>query len=292
MSKQEDKHTKRRLKSSYITTVISISLVLFMLGLVGIVLLHGQKLSVLIRENIGLSVIIKNNVQERTIQEFRKNLDNQPFVKETEYITREQAAEELKESLGEDFIAFIGYNPLLPSVEVKLNSAWANIDSMLVIEKKLMTSNVVEEVIYQKSLVHLVNENIRRISLVLLAFSFLLLLIAIALINNTIRLSVYSKRFIIRSMQLVGANQGFIRKPFVIQGILHGIYSAIIALILLAGIIYFSRQEMPELAALQDAGMMLVLAGVVIILGVLISSISTYFAVGKYLRSSLDELYQ
>lgn len=292
MSKQDEKHTKRRLKSSYITTIISISLVLFMLGLVGIVMLHGQKLSVMIRENIGLSVIIKNNVQERAIHDFINNLDRQPYVKETEYITREQAAQDLKESLGEDFISFIGYNPLLPSIEVKLNAPWTNIDSMLLIEKRLIANNIVEEVLYQKSLVNLVNENIRRISLVLLAFSLLLLLIAIALINNTIRLSVYSKRFIIRSMQLVGATQGFIRKPFIIQGLYHGIYSAIIAMILLAVTIYFSRREMPELATLQDTDMMLVLSGIVIILGIIISVISTYFAVGKYLRSSLDELYQ
>jgi cell division transport system permease protein len=292
MSKQEDKHTRRRLKSSYITTVISISLVLFMLGLIGMVVLHGQRLSVLIRENIGLSVIIKSNVQEKTIVELQKQLEKQSYVKSTEYIPREQAAEDLKEALGEDFIAFIGYNPLLPSIEVKLNAPWANIDSMMRIERSLLSNASVEEVLYQKSLVHLVNENIQRISLVLLAFSFLLLLIAIALINNTIRLSVYSKRFLIRSMQLVGANQGFIRKPFIIQGVIHGIYSAVIALILLGGVLYFSRQEMPELAALQDIGMMLILSGAVFVLGILISLISTYFAVGKYLHSSLDELYQ
>lgn len=292
MSKQDEKHTRRRLKSSYITTVISISLVLFMLGLIGMVVLHGQRLSVLIRENIGLSVIIKDNVQEKTIIDLQNQLEKQSYVKSTDYIPREQAAEDLKQALGEDFIAFIGYNPLLPSIEIKLNADWANIDSMMRIEKNLLGNASVEEVLYQKSLVHLVNENIRRISLVLLAFSLLLLLIAIALINNTIRLSVYSKRFLIRSMQLVGANQGFIRKPFIVQGVVHGIYSAIIALLLLAGVLYLSRQEMPELVAIQDFDMLLILSGSVIIIGVLISFISTYFAVGKYLRSSLDELHQ
>ena len=292
MSKQDDKHTKRRLKSSFFTTIISISLVLFMMGLFGMVLLHGQWISLLIRENIGLSVMIKDNVREATILNLQKQLDNQPYVKSTEYITRERAAEELKEALGEDFIQFIGYNPLLPTIEIRLNAPWANIDSMLRIEKSLLAHSAVDEVLYQKSLVHLINENIRRIGMVLLAFSLLLLLIAIALINNTIRLSVYSKRFLIRSMQLVGANQGFIRKPFLIQSILHGIYSAIIALLLLGGTLYISRQEIPELIAIQDINMLLILSFSVILLGIIISFASTFFAVGKYLRSSLDELHQ
>lgn len=263
-----------------------------MLGLFGMVVLHGQWISLQIRENIGLSVMIKDNVRENTIINLQKNLDEQPYVKSTQYITREKAAAELQEALGEDFIQFIGYNPLLPSIEIRLNAPWANIDSMLLIEQTLLAHSAVDEVLYQKSLVHLINENIRRIGIVLLAFSFLLLLIAVALINNTIRLAVYSKRFLIRSMQLVGANQGFIRKPFLIQGILHGIYSAVIALILLGATLYFSRQEIPELIAIQDIDMLLILSASVIIIGIFISFVSTFFAVGKYLRSSLDELHQ
>ncbi len=292
MSKQSDKHTRRRLKSSFITTIISISLVLFMLGLFGMVVLHGQWISVQIRENISLSVILKGNVQEKAIRDFQKNLDKQAYVRSTQYITRDEAARELEEALGEDFIAYIGYNPLLPSIEIRLNAPWANIDSMMMIERNLMANRAVDEVIYQKSLVHLVNENIRRIGMVLLAFSLLLLLIAVALINNTIRLSVYSKRFLIRSMQLIGANHGFIRKPFIMQGILHGVLSAVIAIGLLGGVMYVSQREIPELAAIQDLNMIIIISVSVIILGVFISFISTFFAVGKYLRSSLDELHQ
>lgn len=292
MSKQNDKHTRRRLKSSFITTIISISLVLFMLGLFGMVVLHGQWISVQIRENISLSVILKGNVQEKAIRDFQKNLDKQAYVRSTQYITRDEAARELEEALGEDFIAYIGYNPLLPSIEIRLNAPWANIDSMMMIERNLMANRAVDEVIYQKSLVHLVNENIRRIGMVLLAFSLLLLLIAVALINNTIRLSVYSKRFLIRSMQLIGANHGFIRKPFIMQGILHGVLSAVIAIGLLGGVMYVSQREIPELAAIQDLNMIIIISVSVIILGVFISFISTFFAVGKYLRSSLDELHQ
>jgi len=292
MSKQNDRHTRRRLKSSFITTIISISLVLFMLGLFGMVVLHGQWISVQIRENISLSVILKSNVQEKAIRDFQKNLDKQTYVRSTQYITRDEAARELEEALGEDFIAFIGYNPLLPSIEIRLNAPWANIDSLMMIERSLLANRAVDEVIYQKSLVHLVNENIRRIGMVLLAFSLLLLLIAVALINNTIRLSVYSKRFLIRSMQLIGANHGFIRKPFIMQGILHGLLSAAIAIGLLGGVMYVSQREIPELAAIQDLNMIIIISVSVIILGVFISFISTFFAVGKYLRSSLDELHQ
>jgi cell division transport system permease protein len=291
MSRRDDKHTHRRLKSSYITTIISISLVLYMLGLIGVIVLNGQKLSVIIRENIGVSVILKANAAEKSINELTQNLEKKVWAKSVEYITREQAAQELKEALGEDFIGFLGYNPLLPGIEIRLNAPWANVDSMLVIEKGLMANRIVDEVLYQKSLVHLVNENIRRISIVLLAFSLMLLLIAVALINNTIRLSVYAKRFLIRSMQLVGANRSFIRKPFLKQGVWHGILSALIALVLLGVTIWFSQHEMPELKILQDVIMLLVLSGFVILLGVFISLISTFFAVGKYLNSSLDDLY-
>ncbi len=292
MTRIEDKHNRRRLKSSYATTIISISLVLFMLGFAGLAMLHGRRLSVLIRENIGLSIIIKRDVKENLITDFRQFLEKQPYTKSTEYIPREKAASDLQETLGEDFISFIGYNPLLPSIDVKLKADYTTNENMMDIEKQLLANSIVEEVIYQKSLVHLVNENINRISMVMVGFSILLLLISVALINNTIRLAVYSKRFLIRSMQLVGATQGFIRKPFIKQGILHGIYSAFLALILLALVIFFSRKEMPELAEIQGAGMFIILTCSVIVLGVLLSFISTYFAVGKYLRSSLDDLYQ
>ncbi|MDP2423089.1 MAG: permease-like cell division protein FtsX [Bacteroidales bacterium] len=292
MASNEDKFTKRKLRSSYATTIVSISLVLFMLGLLGLVMLHGHKLSVFIRENIALSVIIKEAASENDIAAFRKSLVATDYVKGVEYITREQAAKELQDALGEEFISFIGYNPLLPSFEVKLQAPWSNVDSMHVIEKKLLANHNVQEVIYQKSLVHLVNENIRKISLVLLAFNFLLMIVAIALINNTIRLSIYSKRFLIRSMQLVGATEGFIRRPFLFRGILNGFYGAVFALALLAGTLYFARLEIPELVALQDFWMFALLTAAVMVFGLLIALISTYFSVRKFLRASLDNLYQ
>ncbi len=290
--KQEDKFTRRKLRSSYITTIVSISLVLFMLGLLGLIMLHGHKLSVYIRENIALSVIINETATDGEISLFRKNLDGARFVKGIEYITRDQAAEELKSALGEDFISFIGYNPLLPSFELKLHAPYANVDSIQAIEKKLLGASVVKEVLYQKSLVHLINENIRKISMALMLFNLLLLIVAIALINNTIRLAIYSRRFLVRTMQLVGATEAFIQKPFLIQGILHGFSGALIALLLLTFTIYFARNEIPELVVLQDFKPLVLLAGTVIVVGILIALVSTFFSVRKFLRSSLDNLYQ
>lgn len=291
MSRNEDKISKRRLQTSTATTIISISLVLFMLGLLGLIVLHAQKLSDYVKENIGFSVIIKEDVKEPGIIEFQKKLDIEPFVKSTEYITRERAAKELTEELGEDFVGFLGYNPLLASIDIRLKADYANNDSLAMLEKKLLAKPVVKEVFYHKSLVELVNQNIRRISLVILAFTAVLLLISIALINNTIRLSVYSKRFIIRSMQLVGATQAFIRKPFLLKSLLNGLISAVIAILLLGVVLYFSRQALPELVDLQDIDMILSLFGIVTALGLIITGLSTLFAVRKFLRISHDRLY-
>ncbi|MDT8393714.1 MAG: permease-like cell division protein FtsX [Bacteroidales bacterium] len=291
MSKRDERYQRRKLQSSKATALISITLVLFMLGLLGFIVLHAQKLSEYVRENIGFSIIMKENVREAGIVQLQKVLDASPFVKSTEYITPEQAAEELKEDLGEDFIGFLGYNPLLPSIELKLKASYTTLDSLQVIEDKLLANPDVKEVYYQKDLVHLINRNIRRISLVLLGFSALLLVIAIALINNTIRLSVYSKRFIIKTMQLVGATGGFIRRPFLWRGVMQGLYASFIAIIFLGLILYFSQKELPELVNLQDIGLILTLFVFVLASGVLLTYFSTWFAVKKYLRAQADQLY-
>jgi cell division transport system permease protein len=267
------------------------SLVLFMLGLLGLIILHSKKLSDYVKENIGFSIIMKENVKEAGIIKLQKILDAKPYVKSTKYITREEAAEEFAEELGEDFSTFLGYNPLLPTIEVRFIAPYANNDSLLIIKEKILENNNVKEVWYQESLVDLVNKNVRKISFFLLAFSALLLIISIALINNTIRLSVYSKRFIIRSMQLVGATHRFIRKPFIITGILQGLLSALIAIILLIGIIYFSLHEIPDLVNIRDIDLFLSLFGIVILLGIIISYLSNYFAVRKYIRIKTDYLY-
>ena len=279
------------MQSSSITTVVSLSLVLFMLGLLGIIILNTRKLSDNVKEKIGFQVILNDDANESDVADFTKTLGSSDFVKSTEFVTKEAAAKRLQEDLGEDFINFLGYNPLLSSINVHLKAGYANADSLAWIEKDLLQSKLVKEVIYQKSLVSMINENVNKISIVILIFSGLLMLIALALINNTIRLSIYSKRFIIKTMQLVGATQGFIRRPFVLKGIKHGIYGAIIAIGMLIGVLYFAQQQLPELKELQDEVMLLSLFGIVILLGIIISWVSTSLAVRKYLRLKSDDLY-
>jgi cell division transport system permease protein len=262
-----------------------------MLGVLALIVLHAQKLSDYVKENIGFRIYMKENAKEADIIQFQKILDASAFVKSTEYITPKEAAKELSKELGEDFIDFLGYNPLPPSIDLRVKAQYANVDSLEMIDKKVMANPNVKEVFYQKSLVHLINQNIRRISMVLLAFSALLLLISIALINNTIRLSVYARRFIIRTMKLVGATQSFIRRPFIWRGIVQGLYASAIAILLLGLILYFSQKEIPELVNLRDLQLYLSLFGFVVVLGIIISWISTFFAVRKYLRMKEDDLY-
>jgi cell division transport system permease protein len=291
MSKQEDRYFRRRIATSQVTTIISITLVLFLLGLFGIIILHARLLSDYVRENIGFSIMIREGVREAGILELKKNLDGQYFVKSSEYIPQNRAAEKLKTELGEDFIGFLGYNPLLPSIELRIKAPYANADTLRKIEKRLMAIPEVKEVYYQKSLVDAINSNIQKISLILLGFSGILLFIAIVLINNTIRLAVYSRRFIIRSMQLVGATEGFIRRPMLYRSILHGVISAFIALLMLMLLTYFALEEIPELLELQDPFMLAALVTSIFIMGALISWFSTWLAVRKYLRIRTDLLY-
>lgn len=291
MARQEEIVLGRRLKTSYISTVVSIALVLYVLGLLGLIIMHTRKLSEHVKENIGFSIIITDNARTAQISQLQKTLDLLPAVKSAEFISSDKAAEDLSEELGEDFVGFLGYNPLFPSIEVRLQAAWANPDSLVVFESQVLESNIVKEVDYQKNLVHIVNENIRKIGLFLLLFGILLLVIAFSLINNTIRLSVFSKRFLIKSMQLVGATQAFIRRPFVIKGVVQGIIGAAISIALLLLSLYAAQKSVPELINFQDIEMLFTMFVLVIFLGVIVSWISTYFAVRKYLHIKTDYLY-
>jgi len=289
----EEKYYKRRLNTSYFTSVISITLVLFTLGFLGLILINASSLSKYIKENIGFEVIMKQDAREADIIYLQKMLDAQTYVKSTEYITKEEAIRRLSDALGEDFAGFMGdnENPLLPSIDVRFNADWANNDSLSMIQEYIMGHDGVKEVYYQKSLVHLINRNLRRISIILLAISILLFIITVALINNTIRLSVYSKRFTIRSMQLVGATRGFIRKPFLYKSVFQGLLSALLALVILTGIITALWNNLPELQAITSPEMLLILYVFVVLLGLLVSGVSTYTVVNKYLRLKPDKLY-
>jgi cell division transport system permease protein len=291
MVHQEEKHTKRQLTSSYFTSIISITLVLFMVGMLGLIVTHAHKLSEYIKENIGFEIIMQKDVREAGILQLQKTLDATPAVKSTTYISQQEATNRLTQDLGEDFIKWLGEdeNPLLPSIDVRFRAAWANNDSLTKIEAQLLAYPGVKEVFYQKSLVHLIN--LKRIGIILSAFSVLLLIISIALINNTIRLSIYSKRFVIKSMQLVGATAAFIRLPFVWSGILQGIAGALVALLLLAALLYTTVQSIPELTILQDFSLVLLVFGVVLVLGIAIAGISTHLSIGKYLNAKTDKLF-
>ena len=291
MSQREEKYYRRRIATSQITTSISITLVLFLMGLLGLIILHARMLSDYVRENIGFSIMIREGVKESGILQLKKALDGQYYVKSSEYIPREKAADKLKSDLGEDFIGFLGYNPLLPSIDLRIKAPYANADTLRKIEKRLLANPEVKEVYYQKSLVDAINNNLEKISIFLLGFSGILLFIAVVLINNTIRLAVYSRRFIIRSMQLVGATEGFIRRPMLMRSILYGLISAFMAILLLMLLAYFALEEIPELVELQDPFMLVALVAFIFILGALISWFSTWLAVRKYLRIRTDLLY-
>ncbi|OAQ41562.1 cell division protein FtsX [Pedobacter psychrophilus] len=292
MEEFEDSRAARKTKTIYISTVISISLVLLMVGLLGLILVHGRKLSNYVKENIVLNVIINEGTKEVEVLQLQKQIEANNYVKSTQYISKELAARNLTQDLGEDFIKFLGYNPLLSSIDVYMKADYANNQSIDVLSKQLQKNPMINEVRYQKSLVDMINQNIRTISLVILGFGGVLLIIAVALINNTIRLAIYSQRFIIKSMQLVGATRGFIRKPFINYGILHGFIAGLIAIILLVLTLYFAQKEIPELVILTDFTEFGVVFLGVIGVGILISGISTYFAVTKYLGLKTQDLYR
>jgi cell division transport system permease protein len=291
MKSRESKVIQRRLRSSYITSVISISLVLFMLGLIGILLLNTHQISVVVKENIGFSVILKETIKEADILKLQKSLDASRYIKSTEYVTKEKAAKEFQQELGEDFVSFLGFNPLLSSIEVKLYADYANPDSITMIEKDLQKYEQVKEVYYQKSLVHLINENVKKISLIILIFCGFLFIIAISLINNTIRLSIYSKRFLIHTMQLVGATKTFIRKPFIYRSVLHGIYGAGVAIILILLTLFWAEKQLEDIVKLTDLHSIFLLCFLLLMVGIIINIISTWFAVNKFLKLRNEDLY-
>jgi len=262
-----------------------------MLGILMLLVFNAKRLSDFVKENIGFSVILHDDVRDVDANFLRKTLDASPYVRLTEFVSKDQAAKELQEELGEDFIGFLGYNPLSSSIEVRLNAEYANPDSIRLIEDELMALRPVKEVFYQKSLVNLVNENVRKISAIILLFGLLLFFIAIVLINNTIRLSVYSKRFIINTMKLVGATWGFIRRPFILKGIVHGFYASMLAAAMLSGVIYLIQHEFYEVVNFGQIELLAIIFGLVILAGLIINLLSTFFAVSKYLKLKVDDLY-
>ena len=289
----EKSSSKRRVAGSYFMSMMSIALVLFLLGVFALLMMHAQKLSNHLKENIGFEVVMNNNVKEANILNLQKELEAMPAVKSTEYITKEEAIQRLSEDLGEDFLQWLGNeeNPLLPSINVNFNADWANSDSLSVIEAQLLKNPNVKEIYYQKSLVNLIDQNVRRIGFALIIASIALLFIAIALIRYTLRLSIYAKRFLVRSMLLVGATASYIRRPFIKSGMSQGFFGALIADIMLAGLLYGLMKRLPELTLIQDYRIIIGIFVGIIILGILLGGLSTRSALRKYLNADVDRLY-
>jgi cell division transport system permease protein len=291
MGKKNNYFSNASLRGSYLTLVISVSLVLFLLGILGLVIINTKELSDYFRESLSFSVMLDDEAREADIRMLQKDLDAKPFVKSTEYVSKDEAALKMKEDLGEDFISFLGDNPLPPTIDVYLYAGYTGPDSVAKIEKYVLEYPFVKEVYYEESLLFLINENVRKVSLFLLIISAFLFLIAITIINNTIRLSIYSKRFLIRTMQLVGATRSFIRKPFLVRSIYHGILAALIAMVLLMGLLYLIEKEFFMMFSLESTQLLILLGVFIIMAGILINLISTYFSVNRYLGISEDKLY-
>ena len=278
--------------SSSVSVVISVSLVLFIVGTLFLVLINAQKLSNYVKENIGFSVILEENTSDLDCLRFLKEVDAKNFSKSATLISKEQATKELRDELGEDFVDFLGYTPLLSSIDVKLNASYANPDSLFKIKTQLQKNTNVFEVYYQEDLVEKINSNVNRIAFFLLGFCFLLLIIAFVLINNTIRLSVYSKRFLIRTMRLVGARNSFIQKPFLINGLYQGLYGAIFAVFMLIGSLQLIQKEAMSILNISDLKVIGTVFLLIFIFGILISWISTYLSVKKYIKLTEHKLYK
>lgn len=291
MSKEQKEKPAFKVKTNYISTIISISLVLFMLGLLGLIVLNAKQISNHVKQNIGFSLYLNDDLNQNDIDRLIQTLEAKEYTNRLEYIDKEKAAALLKEDLGEDFLEFLGYNPLSGSIDLFLNPEFAEQESVAKISKEFSKHKLIKEVSYQQDLIAEVNENIRKIGMILIGFSVLLLIVVIALINNTIRLAIYSKRFLIKTMQLVGATGGFIRRPFVGRGVLNGFLSGLIAILLLIGVLYWVSINIPELMELQNINVYLILFSSVIVMGILISWISTSLAVRKFLRMQSGDLY-
>lgn len=291
MHNQSNTAATRKLRSSYFTTTISIALVLFLLGMIGLLLLNAQRVSAYVKENLGLTVTFRPDARDAEVRQIEKQLLATPQVKSVDYIDKDEAARRMEKSLGEDFLSTLRFNPLLPTMEVKLFADYTDAESMEQIAQTIRGYKPVREVNFERDVVNLIHENIRKISLVLLGFSLLMLLVAVTLINNTVRLMVYSKRFLIRTMQLVGATRSFIRRPFLLNSLLQGLIGGLVANGLLTAVIMTVSRSMPGVIGFDNTVSVAVLFGLVFLVGMLITLCSTASSVNKYLSLRTADLY-
>ena len=285
------KNKDRKTASSYFVSTLSISLVLVIIGILTFILLNSKLISDKVMQNIGFSIIVKDKVNEVEIKKLQKILETKDFVAESTFISKAEAAKEFQQEMGEDFIGVLGYNPLLPSIDIRLNAKYANNDSLAQIVKMLTKDEMIHEVSYQKSLVDLINKNIKRISFVLFAAGLALVLISFTLIRNAIHLAVYSQRFLIKTMQLVGATSFFICRPFLKDGIWIGFFASLAANSILLVLIYFLQQEVGSTINLMNNEILIIMMISVLFCGILLSLLSSWTSVSTYLRKDINDLY-
>ncbi|MFB9051708.1 cell division protein FtsX [Formosa undariae] len=291
MSSSFESYQKRRLISSYFSVVLSIALVLFLLGLLGMLVLNTKKVADHFKEQVVVTIYLKDSAKEVETKQLEKSLSMAEYVKTTEYVSKEQAAEFMKAENGEDFMNFLGFNPLQNSIDVHLKADFVTSEHLKIISDEALAKTFVEEVRYDNDLVNLMNENVKRISFWILVISGIFTLIAVLLINSSIRLSVYSKRFTIKTMQMVGATKHFIRRPFVWKSVKLGIIGAIIALIGMAVVFYYLNETFPDLQLLNNPILVGGLFVTIFILGIVITWISTFIATQRFLNLKTDQLY-
>ncbi len=291
MSQYIERYQRRRLISSYFSVVLSIALVLFLLGALGLLVLNTKKLANHFKEQITISIFLKDNAKPIEIEQLQKSLALAEYTKSANYVSKEDAAEQYSEDIGENFVEFLGYNPLKNSIDVNLKADFVSPTQISEIADDITSKTYVDEVSYDKPLISLLNDNVQRISLWILVASGIFTVISVLLINSSIRLSIYSKRFIIKTMQMVGATKKFIRRPFIWTNIQLGMLGSLIALIALAVLIYYVNINFTELNLFQDVITLVLLFVSVFSLGVLISWLSTYIATQRFLNLRTDDLY-
>ncbi len=291
MGQSFEQYQKRKLISSYFSVVLSIALVLFLLGVLGLLVLNTKKMADHFKEQITISVFLKESAKEVEIDQLQKGLAMADYTKAATYVSKEEAAEKHSEEIGENFMDFLGYNPLKNSIDVNLNADFVSPEKITEIAEEIASKSYVAEVSYDKPLVGLLSDNVKRISLWILVASAIFTFIAVLLINSSIRLSIYSKRFIIKTMQMVGATKTFIRRPFIWTNVKLGMLGALIAMLALGGALYYVNDSFPDLGLFNDASLLIFLFLAVFVLGILISLVSTYFATQRFLNLRTDELY-
>ena len=286
-----NKIMRRRLANAYLSSVISISLVLLLVGLASMLLVNARSRSDYFKENMQVSVMMKQNVSDDAALEYKAKLDKERFIKSSVFVSKEQGRREMADMLGEDFLDVFETSPIPVSIDITLDADYVSADSLEVVRAEIGKSSLVDEVVYQRSLVDALNANLSRISLILAVFISLLLFISFVLINNTVRLNVFAKRFTIHTMKLVGATKSFIRAPFLVQSAFQGVFSAVISIIVLVGMLFFVKNEFEQLFEVFRLELLLLVAGIVLLSGLVICVVSTYFVVGKLVSLKKDELY-